>query len=87
MYPGIQVSKVAVVLCVRVAGRILFSRKFLSILRQQEYQRIHKVGCVSNSSAVGPSGPAAELELAQSVSHIGLLSFDFPILSFVFKEE
>ena len=62
MYPGIQVSKVAVVLCVRVAGRILFSRKFLSILRQQEYQRIHKVGCVSNSSAVGPSGPAAELE-------------------------
>ena len=85
MYPGIQVSKVAVVLCVRVAGRILFSRKFLSILRQQEYQRIHKVGCVSNSSAVGPSGPAAELELVRS-SYIIIVSGmgdDVPILGAV----
>ena len=47
--------KVAVVWYVRLAGRILFSRKFRSILRQQQYQSIQKVGCVSNSSAVGPS--------------------------------
>ena len=64
--------KVAVVWYVPVAGRILFSRKFLSILRQQQYQSIHKVGCVSNSSAVGPSGPAAELELELELE-VGIL--------------